>query len=94
MKEPTDIIKKLSLTEKSAVEKELRRKYYFIVAPDANKIEIKWAVEKLYNVKVERVNTLIRKGKEKRNRVGKYSSSEDFKKAIVTLKENFSIPIV
>jgi large subunit ribosomal protein L23 len=94
MKDPTDIIKLLSLTEKSAREKELANKYYFVVAPSANKLEIKRAVEKLYNVKVAMVNTLVRKGKEKRDRRGKSSASADFKKAIVTLKEGFSIQTV
>ncbi len=94
MKSATDIIKRVSLTEKSAREQELARKYYFIVASSANKVEIKRAVEKLYNVKVAKVNTLVRKGKVMRDRMGRYSSKSSFKKAIVTLKEGFSIQIV
>jgi large subunit ribosomal protein L23 len=60
------------------------RKYTFRVANFANKIEIKKAVEQLFNVKVEKVNTISVKGKKKRmGRSEGYTS--DWKKAIVTL---------
>ncbi len=64
----------------------------FKVVPDATKPEIKRAVEALWNVKVEKVNTLITKGKEKRfkGRVGKRS---DMKKAIVTLAKGQTIDL-
>jgi large subunit ribosomal protein L23 len=69
------------------------RKYAFIVDRNANKIEIKKAIEKLYNVKVEKVNTIIVKGKTKRLRWNQPGKTSSFKKAIVTLKEGFEIKI-
>jgi large subunit ribosomal protein L23 len=59
-------------------------KYTFLVAPDANKTEIKIAVEKVFGVKVVSVNTLNREGKRKRTRYG-YGKRKDTKRAIVTL---------
>ena len=60
-------------------------KYTFIVHPDANKTEIKIAVEKVFNVKVTSVNTLNRTGKLRRTRFG-IGKRKDTKRAIVTLK--------
>ena len=57
-------------------------KYTFIVAPDANKTEIKIAVEKVFGVKVLSVNTLNREGKRKRTKVG-IGKRNDTKRAIV-----------
>jgi large subunit ribosomal protein L23 len=57
-------------------------KYTFIVAPDANKTEIKIAVEKIFGVKVLSVNTLNRQGKRKRSRIG-FGKRSDQKRAIV-----------
>ena len=59
-------------------------KYTFVVAPDANKTQIKIAVEKVFGVKVVSVNTLNRQGKRKRTRTG-YGRRKDTKRAIVTL---------
>src|SRR3954466_14969872 len=59
-------------------------KYTFLVARDANKTEIKIAVEKVFNVKVTSVNTLNRQGKRKRTRFG-YGRRNDTKRAIVGL---------
>ncbi|OLR90640.1 50S ribosomal protein L23 [Actinokineospora bangkokensis] len=59
-------------------------KYTFVVSPDANKTEIKIAVEKVFGVKVTSVNTLNRNGKRKRTRTG-YGKRKDTKRAIVTL---------
>ena len=59
-------------------------KYTFVVAPDANKTQIKIAVEKVFGVKVVNVNTLNRQGKRKRTRTG-YGKRKDTKRAIVTL---------
>lgn len=61
-------------------------KYTFIVAPDANKTEIKIAVEKIFDVKVASVNTLNRKGKTRRTKFG-IGKRKDTKRAIVTLSE-------
>ena len=59
-------------------------KYTFLVAPDANKTQIKIAVEKVFGVKVLSVNTINRQGKRKRTRSG-FGKRKDPKRAIVTL---------
>lgn len=60
--------------------------YTFLVHPDANKIEIRQAVEQIFGVRVRRVNTLNRKGKRKRNRrTFTYGKRPDTKRAVVTL---------
>ena len=63
-----------------------QNKYTFVVAPDANKTEIKIAVEKVFNVRVESVNTLNRQGKRKRTRTG-YGKRKDTKRAMVKLAD-------
>ena len=60
-------------------------KYTFVVAPDANKTEIKLAIEKIFGVKVASVNTLNRTGKTRRTKFG-MGKRKDTKRAIVTLK--------
>ena len=68
--------------------------YIFIVRPDANKIEIRQAVESIFNVKVTNVNTLNRNGKRKRNRrTGTFGRRPDQKRAIVTLADGDRIEI-
>jgi large subunit ribosomal protein L23 len=62
----------------------------FKVSISANKLEIKTAVEQLFDVKVESVTTSTQKGKTKRNRFGIYKRS-NFKKAFVSLKEGSEI---
>ena len=59
-------------------------KYTFLVRPDANKTQIKIAVEKVFNVKVTSVNTVNRVGKRKRTRLG-FGKRNDTKRAIVSL---------
>ena len=68
--------------------------YTFVVAPDANKIEIRQAVEQIFGVNVVKVNTLNRPGKRKRNR-GKstFGKRADTKRAVVTLATGQTIPI-
>jgi large subunit ribosomal protein L23 len=61
-------------------------KYTFIVAPDANKAEIKIAVEQVFGVRVTSVNTMNRQGKRKRTRQG-FGKRKDTKRAIVSLAE-------
>ena len=68
MKEPTQIIAKIRLTEKASLLGERYNQYVFRVATDANKIEIKQAIEKLFGKKVVRVNTAQYAGKKKRER--------------------------
>lgn len=67
-------------------------KYTFVVAPDANKTEIKIAVEAIFGVKVVSVNTLNRKGKRRRTRYGT-GKKVDTKRAIISLAEGQSIDI-
>jgi large subunit ribosomal protein L23 len=67
-------------------------KYTFIVHPDANKTEIKIAVEKVFNVKVTSVNTLNRQGKARRTARG-IGKRKDTKRAIVSLAEGHRIDI-
>ena len=67
-------------------------KYTFLVHPDANKTEIKIAVEKVFNVKVTDVNTLNRQGKKKRTRFG-IGKRNDTKRAIVGLAEGDRIDL-
>ena len=59
-------------------------KYTFLVHPDANKTEIKIAIQQIFNVRVDTVNTLNRQGKRKRTRAG-FGKRKDTKRAIVTL---------
>ena len=81
-----DIIRKPVITEKSMADM-AEKKYTFIVHVDANKSQIKRAVEEVFNVTVESVNTINGIGKTKRMgvHVGKRA---DYKKAVVTLKED------
>lgn len=67
-------------------------KYTFIVAPDANKTQIKQAVEEVFRVKVTGVNTLNRQGKRRRTRTG-WGKRADTKRAIVTLADGDRIDI-
>jgi large subunit ribosomal protein L23 len=68
--------------------------YTFVVADDANKVEIRQAIEEIFNVKVTRVNTLNRNGKRKRNRrTGNWGQRASQKRAIVSLAEGDTIEI-
>jgi len=85
-----DVIKKPLVTEKTTLEKDARNIIAFEVNRDANKIEIKDAVEKLFNVEVSTVKTINVPGKVKRfgRNIGKRSN---WKKAYVTLKEGSNV---
>ncbi|MBN1222833.1 MAG: 50S ribosomal protein L23 [Candidatus Aminicenantes bacterium] len=86
MNDPYKIIMRPVITEKSTRLKETNREICLEVDPRANKIEIKEAVEKLFNVKVERVRIVKKKGK--RRRVGRNEGlTKDWTKAYVKLKE-------
>ncbi len=67
-------------------------KYTFLVHPDANKTQIKIAVEQVFNVRVRSVNTLNRQGKRKRTRFG-YGKRKDTKRAVVSLAAGDRIEI-
>jgi large subunit ribosomal protein L23 len=86
-----DVILSPAITEKATAASE-HNQVVFKVALGATKPEIKEAVEKLFSVKVKRVNTLVRKGKTKIFR-GTRARLSDVKKAIVTLEEGHSIDI-
>ncbi|OAG27240.1 50S ribosomal protein L23 [Thermodesulfatator autotrophicus] len=92
MKDPRTIILKPVITEKSMMLKEKNNQVTFWVAPDANKIEIKQAVESLFDVKVEKVQTIRVKGKPKR--MGRFEGRRSLrKKAIVRLAPGHNIEI-
>ena len=91
--DPRDILLAPVISEKSYGLLD-ENKYTFIVAPDANKTQIKIAVEKVFDVKVSDVNTLNRKGKRKRNRrTGGYGTRPSTKRAVVSLAEGDRIEI-
>jgi len=90
---PRDVIVRPVVSEKSYAAYE-GNVYTFVVAPDANKIEIKKAVEEIFNVKVLNVNTLSRRGKRKRNRrTGDWGQRSSQKRAIVSLAAGDRIEI-
>jgi large subunit ribosomal protein L23 len=77
------------LTEKASLLRDANQ-VVFEVARGANKVQIKDAVQTLFNVKVERVNTLVIRGKDRR--MGRtYAKMQNWKKAVVTLKKGDSI---
>lgn len=86
MRSPHDIIVKPIVTEQS-MDMMADRKYTFVVDKKANKTEIKNALEKIFGVKVEKVNTMNMVGKVKRQGVH-IGKRPDWKKAIVTLTED------
>ncbi|MEM0898411.1 MAG: 50S ribosomal protein L23 [Pseudomonadota bacterium] len=86
-----DVIVSPVITEKSTMASE-NNQVIFNVARDASKPEIKKAVEALFSVKVKAVNTLVRKGKQKRFR-GTLGKQNDIKKAIVTLEDGQSVDV-
>jgi large subunit ribosomal protein L23 len=83
--DPRDILLAPVVSEKSYSLLDAKQ-YTFLVHPDANKTQIKIAVEKVFGVKVVSVNTLNRPGKRKRAKTG-YGKRKDTKRAIVTLSE-------
>ena len=87
-----EIVKAPVITEKSATLGQEMGQYVFKVSPKANKTEIKLAVEKLFNVKVQDVRTI--NVKPKKRRVGRYAGlTNRTKKAIVTLAEGQTIEL-
>jgi large subunit ribosomal protein L23 len=86
-----DVIVAPVITEKATVLSE-QNKVVFKVASTASKPQIKEAVEKLFDVKVRAVNTLVRKGKLKMFR-GRPGRQSDVKKAVVTLEPGYSIDV-
>jgi large subunit ribosomal protein L23 len=92
MKDLSKVIKRPLITEQGARMREENNQYYFEVAPEANKHEIKQAVEHFFGVKVEQVRTMNYRGKVKR--MGRFEGQRaDWKKAVVTLAKDDSIDI-
>ncbi|MFV0408186.1 MAG: 50S ribosomal protein L23 [Paracoccus sp. (in: a-proteobacteria)] len=87
-----DVIRKPIITEKATLASEVSNAVVFEVAIDANKPQIKEAVENLFGVKVKAVNTTVTKGKTKRFR-GRPGVRSDVKKAYVTLEAGNSIDL-
>ncbi|AMB41277.1 50S ribosomal protein L23 [Arthrobacter sp. TES] len=85
IKDPRDVVLAPVVSEKSygLIDE---GKYTFLVDPRSNKTEIKLAVEKIFSVKVESINTINRAGKRKRTKFG-WGQRKSTKRAIVTLKE-------
>ena len=83
--DPRDVLLAPVISEKSYGLLD-ENKYTFVVHPDANKTQIKIAVEKVFGVKVGDVNTINRQGKRKRTRAG-FGRRPDTKRAIVTVRE-------
>ena len=85
IKDPRDVVLAPVVSEKSygLIDE---GKYTFLVDPRSNKSEIKLAVEKIFSVKVESINTINRAGKRKRTKFG-WGTRKSTKRAIVTLKE-------
>ena len=90
--EHTQVIVKPLVTEKSTHQQTTRNAYTFEVNPAANKVQIKLAVEALYNVKVADVRTMNRRGKPRRTKF-KMTTASDWKRAIVVLKEDSHIDL-
>ena len=88
----TNVIIKPLITEKSTHQQATRNAYAFQVHPDANKPQIKQAVEQIYNVKVVDVRTMNRKGKPRRSKM-KMTTTSDWKKAVVVVDENSRIEL-
>ena len=92
-RDPREVILRPIMTEKSMRQKEEENTVTFRVRPDANKVEIRTAVEAVFNVKVAAVRTASFEGKLKR--MGRHEGRRrDWKKAIVTLRPGHKIELV
>lgn len=92
MKDPQDIIVQPIISEQSMELMESNNTYSFKVANDSNKIEIRNAIEEIFNVKVENVNTMNMRGKKRR--MGRNEGKRpDWKKAYVKLAEGDNIEV-
>ncbi|MFO1487878.1 MAG: 50S ribosomal protein L23 [Verrucomicrobiota bacterium] len=88
-----DIIRTVRLTEKGTKQGESFNQYTVVADPRANKTQIRAAVQELFKVKVTKVNTLNVRGKARRQRTAQAGRSNNWKKAIVTLKEGDKISL-
>jgi large subunit ribosomal protein L23 len=90
MRDPHHIIKRPIITEKANLKKEEANHHVFMVASQANKVEIRRAIEELFGVRVENVSTCIMRGKNKR-RGRLFGRKPNWKKAIVKLAKGETI---
>ena len=88
-----DIIKTVRLTEKGTRQTELTNTFTVIADPRANKVQIRQAVQDLFKVKVEKVNTINVRGKSRRQRTAQAGTTSEWKKALVTLKKGDKISL-
>ncbi len=93
MKQPESVILAPRISEKSSEQTETLNRYFFEVDKQANKMDIKHAVEALFKVTVRKVNTMNMPGKPKRERTMKYGRTATWKRAVVTLKDGDSIDL-
>ena len=92
-RDPRQVIVRPLMTEKSMRQKDERNVVTFMVRPDANKVEIRDAVERVFNVKVRDVRTAVYPGK--RKRMGRHQGRRpDWKKAVVQLAPGYKIDLV
>ncbi len=89
----TEIIRRPLITERNMHRSEVRNQYTFEVVPSANKIQIRLAVEKLFNVRVTNVNTVNFKGKKKRRGMHLHMAGK-MKKAVVTIHADDKIDLL
>ncbi len=88
---PHQIILRPVISEKTVFQQSKLNQYTFVVNKDANKVQIAEAVESLFKVKVERVNTINSRGKDRRMRSRITGNESDWKKAIVKLADGQKI---
>lgn len=93
MNQPYEIIQTIALTEKATLLSDTLNQYVFKVAPRANKLQIKQAIETLLGKKVVSVNTANYAGKARRQRRADAGRTAHWKKAIVTLKAGEKIEL-
>ena len=93
MKSAYQIIRRPVITEKQSILSDELDQYVFQVARNANKIQIKEAIEVIFDVKVHKVNTMVMPAKKGMRGRNKYQRSQEWKKAIVTLAEGYKIEL-
>jgi len=92
--DPYKIIKAPVVTEESTIQSQTRNQYVFRVSPDANKAQIRDAVEALFNVKVLSVNTMNYMGKVRQRGRTRPGRAPSWKKAVVTLRQGDAIDLL
>jgi len=88
-----DVIRRPVITEKSSIQSDELNQFVFEVAHEANKIQIKEAVEVIFEVSVTKVNTMVMPAKRGRRGRNWYMRSKQWKKAVVTLAEGDTIEL-